>query len=172
MKPRPLAVIKNRRPNSVALLAPPRSVQFSSVQFSSVQLRSAGCRLQADSCRLHRCRPTAASCRPGCRRAHPAVPGCSTAFRGAAGDPWPCQAPLQQGGVEGGMVVTCRVLGWVRVLGHAPHVSVLFRTLMKQNEIRPGLQGFQHAVHFCDTIFDFVSRQLDAPRRPIDPGLN
>ena len=34
-KPRPLAVIRNRRLNSVALLAPPPSVQFSSVQFSS-----------------------------------------------------------------------------------------------------------------------------------------
>ena len=32
-KPRPLAVIRNRRLNSVALLVPLRSVQFSSVQF-------------------------------------------------------------------------------------------------------------------------------------------
>ena len=31
IKPRPLAVIRNRRLNSVALLAPLRSVQFSSV---------------------------------------------------------------------------------------------------------------------------------------------
>ena len=34
-KPCPLAVIRNRRLNSVALLVPLRSVQFSSVQFSS-----------------------------------------------------------------------------------------------------------------------------------------
>ena len=32
IKPRPLAVIRNRRLNSVALLDPLRSVQFSSVQ--------------------------------------------------------------------------------------------------------------------------------------------
>ena len=40
MKPRPLAVIRNRRLNSVALLAPLRSVQFSSVQFSSLHFTS------------------------------------------------------------------------------------------------------------------------------------
>ena len=55
--------------------------------------------------------PMAAVCRPmgagrgvaGRTHAHAAVPGCSTAYRGArvAGDPWPCQAPLQWGGVEG-----------------------------------------------------------------------
>ena len=36
-KPRPLAVIRNRRLNSVALLVPLRSVQFSSVQFSTYE---------------------------------------------------------------------------------------------------------------------------------------
>ena len=37
-KPRPLAVIRNRRLNSVALLAPLSYVQFSSVQLNSVAL--------------------------------------------------------------------------------------------------------------------------------------
>ena len=31
------------------------------------------------------------------------------------------------------------------------------------NETRKRLQGFQYVVYFCDTTFNFVSRQLAGP---------
>ena len=62
------------------------------------------------------------------------------------------------------MVVMCRAtaLGWAG-LGHTLDVFVVSCALTcadVSNEVRHGSQGFQHAVHFCDTISELVSPPL------------